>query len=1280
MSAWLIFVSYVVLLSINTSSAFVIVRQNTDNDMDAICTTTSPCTDLQPALPEMRSGSTLVISAGTNYTLSYDDAMTMYGMESVSIVGDGSANTIITCDGDAGLAFINVHNITIANLTLVGCGAWRNSTTRNGTYNHTLIFQCGIYFLDCSDVTMYDIILRDGPGTGVMMYDTIGIVTITNSHFLNNKVPSSKVEEFPGGGGVYIEFSYCKPDTTDFTACDPAVVANAHYSIHNCTFVENIGTSIRQKTTNYIAPIGSIHQQFGRGGAVSIYHKGNATNNTIMITDSLMLNNRAVWGGGICNDVLDAAQNNSVILRNVTFRGNSCPLAAGTGGGGIRIHFFPQVSMPRDVFTISNSIFDSNSAYYGGGISVSMNREKGVFVATNGITLENCTWVNNVARVGSAVDLSSSFDISEGQLAIPLLSNCNFTSNSNSYTNNVVQPLGLGAVHSNAVSITFTGRNYFIKNDGTALAVTDGVIDFIKQASGIFLDNHGLRGGAMALLGSTVLRVYPKTTLLFERNEATDRGGAIYSLSVGVRDVLNSFKCFIRYHNYVLAPQHWQTNFTFINNTSPNPGHAIYCTTLIPCSWGDSSFVLTPEVINETFRWNNVFTYSNDDEDTIATDPANANLITNTLSFSPGQLYNLNVSITDDVGVSRRTVLFVHSANDSVANVADTSTFVSDNLVEVHGSPGQQFQLDFQTITTRVLSFSLNTTLSRCPPGFYFPRNTDSSSNECKCSIYDSKQKYNDIPFCDEKALQAFLQPHFWAGYIDNDVLVTASCPAGYCYTKGNNRIPLPTEANKQKLDELICSPKNREGILCGHCKPGYYVYANSKDYECGLCTLESGMVIQFFVKFVPLFIFLLTIILMDINLAAGQLNAFVFFSQMLHTLNIHAGGQITVSDAAKPFVEFYQFCYGVFNLQYIESLDSFPSVCTFKYESALTSIILDYVTALCPVIVIFIVWFIMYTSDYCVFMGQRNILGKVAFRVRQFYRRVKPNKKISLSQSFFRGLVTFLVLSYTKFTLVTLSILTPAYLSGPGGKSYGLVVNLDGTLEYFGTKHLAYALPAVIVLVLFVLLPLAVMAMYPRACNALGLRIHKMMPFFDALHGSFKHDRHYFALLYFIYRLILVAIFTFTPEVQQQYVLQQVICIAIVMLHVTMKPYKKNFHNVIDVCLLALIPAVISISSFQLFNVNNFNGVNQFAMVIQIILLYLPLLYLGLVVSYKIYQRKKGCNGMEVLMGSQPHSRSYEDMPARVLNSMSYSEFSDGSFQEEYQVYEDQKKIDDKL
>ena len=108
----------------------------------------------------------------------------------------------------------------------------------------------------------------------------------------------------------------------------------------------------------------------------------------------------------------------------------------------------------------------------------------------------------------------------------------------------------------------------------------------------------------------------------------------------------------------------------------------------------------------------------------------------------------------------------------------------------------------------------------------------------------------------------------------------------------------------------------------------------------------------------------------------------------------------------------------------------------------------------------------------------------------------IKPNKNISLSQSFFRGFVTFLVLSYTKFTLVTFTLLKPTYLYGPGGKGYDTVVNLDGTLEYFGHGHLPYAIPAILVLIFIVLLPLVILAMYPHMCTWLGIHVHKMMPF----------------------------------------------------------------------------------------------------------------------------------------------------------------------------------------
>ena len=322
------------------------------NTSHVVCNQSNPCTSLQPALLELRNGSKLIIGAGDSYILSYDDAMTMYGMNSIVIVGEGSNNTVITCDSNSGLAFISMNDITIANLTLKECGAWMNSTTQNGTNNDTLRFRCGVYFLDCNDVTMYDVIVTDGPGTGVMMYDTLGTVTIANSQFIHNRVPTDDVNQVPGGGGVYIEFSHCKPNTTNFTACSPSVQANANYTIINSTFTDNNGSTIEKETTKYTFSTESGHQQFGHGGAMSVYFKGLSENNTINIINCHIAHNQAVWGAGLFVDVLDNAKNNRVIVKRVTFLHNFCSVDATTGGGAIRIHFFAQLHLPNNTITI----------------------------------------------------------------------------------------------------------------------------------------------------------------------------------------------------------------------------------------------------------------------------------------------------------------------------------------------------------------------------------------------------------------------------------------------------------------------------------------------------------------------------------------------------------------------------------------------------------------------------------------------------------------------------------------------------------------------------------------------------------------------------------------------------------------------------------------------------------------------------------------------------------------------------------------------------------------
>ena len=74
----------------------------------------------------------------------------------------------------------------------------------------------------------------------------------------------------------------------------------------------------------------------------------------------------------------------------------------------------------------------------------------------------------------------------------------------------------------------------------------------------------------------------------------------------------------------------------------------------------------------------------------------------------------------------------------------------------------------------------------------------------------------------------------------------------------------------------LICSTKNHEEVLSA-CSLSVRILCvcNSRYHECGHCIVKSRLLLEFFAKYVPLIMFLMAIILLDINLASGQMNTF---------------------------------------------------------------------------------------------------------------------------------------------------------------------------------------------------------------------------------------------------------------------------------------------------------------------------------------------------------------------------------------------------------------------
>ena len=132
-------------------------------------------------------------------------------------------------------------------------------------------------------------------------------------------------------------------------------------------------------------------------------------------------------------------------------------------------------------------------------------------------------------------------------------------------------------------------------------------------------------------------------------------------------------------------------------------------------------------------------------------------------------------------------------------------------------------------------------------------------------------------------------------------------------------------------------------------------------------------------------------------------------------------------------------------------------------------------------------------------------------------------------------GFATFLLLSYLKILCVSFDLLVPTQVYDKYGNSLGLYLFYDAAIQYFGKEHLPYAILALVITLLFNVLPLLLLLLYPLQCfqrclSICRLRWHGLHIFIDAFHGCCKtgtvagtRDCRHFAAVYLIARIALL-------------------------------------------------------------------------------------------------------------------------------------------------------------
>ena len=827
------------------------------------------------------------------------------------------------------------------------------------------------------------------------------------------------------------------------------------------------------------------------------------------------------------------------------------------------------------------------------------------------------------------------------------------------------------------------------------------------------------QGGAIALHGESYIRVGKNVTLKFFANHAFQRGGAIYvSSAPGLVPVSN---CFLQYD------QEWEENssaFVFGGNSADFERNSLYMsdarnchtqitrknisTNLAPVSGYLSFSVFDIQHFNLSFYYpaNDSETWADLQWEIMsgisyigsATSFADLNgNMTKHILFIPGKPKQLPYShVYDEFGniISPAFAVLINKMDDSLpVELSSFSKYIDDFVVILHGIPQQHGmanhsfpsntgntsavvrppQLVLQSMDNTDLLLVMNIELQCCPPG-YILRYGSGDMGTCHCGVLT----VIGIAGCNEShpevhVIGAALKRDHWAGYLrsndqhscDGQKFFTGSCPPGYCQTQ---QITLPQNNSQQELQNVVCSGSNRKGFLCGDCLKanGIAVNFNGIRPVCVSCEdglSKVGVLVWILSEWVPMFAFMFVLMLFNIDLVSGRFNSFLLFAQLLAFSTIR--GDAELGPVHNAFVRIYRFLYGMWNLDFFGVL--LPPYCLTPHAhlTLLQTILLHYCIGLFPLTVAITLTVLERSAEKWI----------CCHRVDQCLRRMRRWKaKYSDGMSYDRALPAFVILGFTRFLVSSSYILVNQTITGEDGERK-VVVWWQGSVPYGSIQHIAYFIPAIVILLMFVLLPSFLLLTLPIGPQLFGRLIIAVPPlrklqrmqtfcsnvytdrwvyhFVNVLQGCYKERFRSFSSLYLFHRIAYLLVAVFIPKAEDALRIQIFLTVALLLLIATFQPYNSRKLNTLDAAILGNM-ALILILSLHITDLNTPIGTRQFYASLQMILIYLPLLYPGILLRKKVYlkcRQLRCCHKQEEQM--EDNAEPLLEAPAERLGNL---------------------------
>ena len=402
----------------------------------------------------------------------------------------------------------------------------------------------------------------------------------------------------------------------------------------------------------------------------------------------------------------------------------------------------------------------------------------------------------------------------------------------------------------------------------------------------------------------------------------------------------------------------------------------------------------------------------------------------------------------------------------------------------------------------------------------------------------------------------------------------------------------LPISLND--LNESMCAPLNRKGLVCRECIHGFGLSVTSFKYKCINCTAVWYSIPLFlFLEFFPVTVSYLFILAFRISITSPPMPCFIMFAQFFIYLtdDHHFWTGIATDDNGELTLSYkvLRTVYGFFNLDFFRYLP--PPLCLGSWLKPIHIAFFRIFTSFYPLFLIFLTW-------VCVKLHNRNVRLIVCLW-RPFHKCfVRLRKGWDSKSDLVDVFITFFILTYYKFVYITTVVsfnnekVLEVDLSG--NISYISLAEIDLNFLYYSKSYISIAVISAMLYLVYILLPPLLLILYPikmfRSClskcclNSLTITI-----FTDKIQSCYRNgldggrDMRSFSAFYFYLRL-----FFHTVRIHFGKILKETEWTSLgvtyslsALIVALIRPYRKTYMNICDSLLLINI-AMMCFSQFK--------------------------------------------------------------------------------------------------